>query len=813
MRARGFEPPPPKGPGPKPGASANSATPACCQPTEAERARVPGGGGSPGRPGTPGYSHRVPTSPSAPSPVTARRSRSRRDRGHGAVRRSAADVAGRIRYLDEVMAEIDAEVRRRRASGDLPAGLERELDELFLEFSPVGLQGRARLRETLSLVDGSAYVDIAVPTESQQGGGQLRQAVSSARASAGTWASSSHQIVKFAWSVSRMFHVVVDHIEDLEAVGGDAPVTRPARSMRCRPADPGSSLVGGGRRRRAGRRDRTGCCVADCGDGSLVGRTGRRRASTPTGWIPRTSVLEPALDRGLDVRAETVLDHLEVVAGEALGGIVLTGSVQWLRPNERERLVDLVAHPPGRRRRRWSSTRRPRRRGRPVAATRARPGTRAARSTPRPGPTCSAARGFAGGRPPVGRRRPPAGPGGTGADRRRHAERRHRRGQRSAARVRRSTSWSPCGSGDRRPPVRAGAAAPGRHRGPHAGPARRPAGRRVGVGHLRRGGPRRAAGRGHLLRGVPGPGTARATSCSTSWARRRRWPNSCSAGPSPWSSTTTTSRPPSFYEGWEDHTAAKVALAREQVAALAPRAVLGIADSAFNAGELRRWAARPPRSSRSWSTSDGRPVPASTDRGSWPGWPPARRGHRAPLRRADLAQQGPAAPGRGALGLPALVRPRCPAPPGGSGGDPRLRRRGVRLGRRAGPGRRRAPRRGPDRGRAGRLVRRRRRVRVPVRARGVLHPPARGDAGRYSRSSPSTPGRCPRRWATPGSCSHRTGRRRWPPPSTGCAGTRPWPTGWWRPGTGGCGDFAPPPTRRRFVEVLGTRGRPGRVVA
>ncbi len=44
--------------------------------------------------------------------------------------------------------------------------------------------------------------------------------------------------------------------------------------------------------------------------------------------------------------------------------------------------------------------------------------------------------------------------------------------------------------------------------------------------------------------------------------------------------------PESFYAGWEEHTAAKVALARRQVAALAPRAVLGIADSAFNAGEL-----------------------------------------------------------------------------------------------------------------------------------------------------------------------------------------------------------------------------------
>jgi glycosyltransferase involved in cell wall biosynthesis len=50
--------------------------------------------------------------------------------------------------------------------------------------------------------------------------------------------------------------------------------------------------------------------------------------------------------------------------------------------------------------------------------------------------------------------------------------------------------------------------------------------------------------------------------------------------------------PPSFYEGWEDHTSEKVALALEQVAALAPIASLGIADSSFNADELRRLGCR-----------------------------------------------------------------------------------------------------------------------------------------------------------------------------------------------------------------------------
>ena len=46
--------------------------------------------------------------------------------------------------------------------------------------------------------------------------------------------------------------------------------------------------------------------------------------------------------------------------------------------------------------------------------------------------------------------------------------------------------------------------------------------------------------------------------------------------------------PASFYDGWEDDISDKVTLARHQMAALAPRAVLGIADSSFNAEELRR---------------------------------------------------------------------------------------------------------------------------------------------------------------------------------------------------------------------------------
>jgi hypothetical protein len=247
-------------------------------------------------------------------------------------------VADRIRYLDEVMAEIDAEVRRRRASGDLPAGLERELDELFLEFSPVGLQGRARLRETLSLVDGSAYVDIAVPTASNKAvGSYVKRAI---RKGLGWYMNFIvTQIVKFAWSVSRMFHVVVDHIEDLEAaVESHRTPDVPAGAV---PAASDGTTWWAPVATEALASVTERVLVADCGDASLVEAL-LVAGVDAYGVDPSDVALEPALDRGVDVRAEALLDHLEVVATEALGGMVLTGSIQWLRPNERERLLDLV---------------------------------------------------------------------------------------------------------------------------------------------------------------------------------------------------------------------------------------------------------------------------------------------------------------------------------------------------------------------------------------------------------------------------------------------------------------------------------------
>ncbi len=249
------------------------------------------------------------------------------------------DAAGRALYLAAVMADIDAEVKRRRASGDLPAGLERQLDELFLEFSPVGMQGKARLRETLALVDGAAYVDIAVPVLSNKAVGvYIKRLIRKSTSWYMDWV--VHQIVRFAWSVSRSLHLVVDHIEDLEATV-DALRAPELPEWAVPVVDAGASWWAPTAiesvRGVSGR-----VLHAECGNGSLVEALVRAGIDA-YGVEPNEVAVEPGIEKGLDVRAESVLDHLQVVSEEALGAIIVSGSVQWLHANDRQRLVQLAA--------------------------------------------------------------------------------------------------------------------------------------------------------------------------------------------------------------------------------------------------------------------------------------------------------------------------------------------------------------------------------------------------------------------------------------------------------------------------------------
>ena len=112
------------------------------------------------------------------------------------------------------MAEIAEEVRLRRASGDLPPRLERELDELFLAHSPIGVRG-GDLAEALRQVDAATFIDPVVPVESERAAGAfVKKGMRSLLMWYVGWL--THQMSQSASAMSRALHIVDDRLKELE---------------------------------------------------------------------------------------------------------------------------------------------------------------------------------------------------------------------------------------------------------------------------------------------------------------------------------------------------------------------------------------------------------------------------------------------------------------------------------------------------------------------------------------------------------------------------------------------------------------------
>ncbi len=241
-------------------------------------------------------------------------------------------------YIEQVMAEIAEEVRLRRATGDLPPRLERELDELFLAHSPIGVRG-GDLAEALRQVDAATFIDPVVPVESERAAGAF---VKKGMRTLFMWYVGwvTHQMSQSASAVSRALHIVDDRLKELERavegqkVPGGGVVEFPALSgpdsWWVEPALAALAKVPGR------------VLHAACGDGWLVRRLDGAGVDA-YGVDPRSTLVDRA-ELGLqDLRGEGVADHLRAVAASALGGVVLSGVVESLGGGERTQLLAEVA--------------------------------------------------------------------------------------------------------------------------------------------------------------------------------------------------------------------------------------------------------------------------------------------------------------------------------------------------------------------------------------------------------------------------------------------------------------------------------------
>ena len=240
--------------------------------------------------------------------------------------------------LDRVRAEIDAEVQRRRLSGELPAGYEEELDELFLKHSP--FSGRdGRLSDVLRIVDRAAFIDPVVPVASAKSGGAvMKKAVRTLSFWYMSWV--TNQISQFSSGVGRALHLVDEQLADirrkLEATRVPAvPVVETpwAHHALAWWVPIVLDALEGARGR---------VLHGASGDGWLVSALAGRGLDA-YGVDPRRNLAEEAALHGADLRGEPLLEHLESVADASLAAVVLSGVVEAMPAGERERLVSLVS--------------------------------------------------------------------------------------------------------------------------------------------------------------------------------------------------------------------------------------------------------------------------------------------------------------------------------------------------------------------------------------------------------------------------------------------------------------------------------------
>lgn len=235
------------------------------------------------------------------------------------------------------MAEIDREVRRRRAAGEIPRDLEQELDLLFARFAPVGVGGD--FDAVLERADRHAFLNDDVPVASSVPGGTFLKRV--LHKLLGFYVRYvANQVVGFATSIVHAVSLLGDRVKELESVSPSAD-NRLANAIASapRPSDP-VEWVDLAKKAVAISPGRV--LVADAGDGSLL--LALKSAGTDAyGVDPDEERVDAAIDAGLEVRPDSVLSHLRNVPPEALGAVVLRANTEVLSTSARAELADLIS--------------------------------------------------------------------------------------------------------------------------------------------------------------------------------------------------------------------------------------------------------------------------------------------------------------------------------------------------------------------------------------------------------------------------------------------------------------------------------------
>ena len=221
-------------------------------------------------------------------------------------------------------AEINEEVRRRRAAGDFPPGLERELDSLFARYAPATAGGD--FDEVLEQAERGSFVHADVPTASRQPLARIVKRVLRPLM-AFYMRFIAQQVTAFAGAITRAVRLLGHRVDVLEQVTVRASDRMLADLAEHRPVADLSPWIETVSAALAGVEGRV--LHGECGDGALLAKLvadGR----DAYGVEPRATLAMAAAKAGLDVRGDDLLTHLGTVPDGALSGLVLSGAVDVL---------------------------------------------------------------------------------------------------------------------------------------------------------------------------------------------------------------------------------------------------------------------------------------------------------------------------------------------------------------------------------------------------------------------------------------------------------------------------------------------------
>ena len=234
----------------------------------------------------------------------------------------------------DVLAEIDAEVARRRQQGDITPEFEARLDEEFARFAPVSFRDRS-LDAAIDAVERASFIDIEAPTDASRKPFELVK-VGVRKATGWYQLHVARQITSLGVQVARSLRLTATQLDDVD---------RRLRHIERTVGAAGDAVHTGG----ADLAEWTGSI-----SGHLKGATGRVLVGDitdeqlvrelVTGDVDAYGV-GPAVEGGteFELREESLTDHLDELGTGALAAIVMAGAVDWLPVPAKIRLAQVAA--------------------------------------------------------------------------------------------------------------------------------------------------------------------------------------------------------------------------------------------------------------------------------------------------------------------------------------------------------------------------------------------------------------------------------------------------------------------------------------